>query len=240
MQRTRRLSAALQPSQEALSPDRVSCDRSASNQGAKHGESQRGNSPVPFLPNGFGPRDQTPQVSPSTGTGIRPVPSRRELERTRHLDPLKPVSPFVVDHVQHHLMTRQRIATALPRHRSIRPPAPAGDSSTSTWAPLPHYGIFGVRDQRWFAFGSPGLATQRPHHPAMLIEWPIVHFSHPADPGRAPVTTPAAIVVPALFMLVADKLTWLSGVNPRALVVWPGFRHGIVSAADNVGDDFRG
>jgi hypothetical protein len=69
---------------------------------------------------------------------------------------------------------------------------------------------------------------------------PLRLFNHPADLGRAPVTTPAAIVVPALFMLVADKLTWLSGINPRALVVWPGFRHGIVSAADDVGDDFRG
>lgn len=240
MQGTRRLSAALQPSQEALFPNKVSCNRSASNQGARHGESQRGISPVPFLPNGFGPRDQTPQVSPSTGTGIRPVRCRRELERISHLDPLKPVSPFVVDRVQHHLMTRQRIATALPRHRSIRPPVPAGDSSTSTWAPLPHYGIFGVRDQRWVRIRKSGDCYATPLHPAMLIEWPIVHFSHPADPGRAPVTTPAAIVVPALFMLVADKLTWLSGVNPRTLVVWPGFRHGIVSAADDVGDDFRG
>ena len=85
-----------------------------------------------------------------------------------------------------------------------------------------------------------GACYATPLHAAMLIEWPLVHFSHPADRGRAPVTTPAAIVVPALSMLVADKLTWLSGINPRALVVWPGFRHGIVSAADDVGDDFRG
>ena len=131
-----------------------------------------------------------------------------------------PVSPFVVVSCPAPPVTRQRAATALPRHRPgshavLTTPAPGSYSG-----PTPRVEHFLVVECR-YAAAAYAAADDR-------LAWTIQ--KHPPDHRRAPATKPAARLLPALVMHFASWVTWLEGVIPQASGRMCGLPPAIVSA----------